>query len=98
MISFLDNPEGYIYAYIEWYTTDQEGHNQENGEFIYIEEIWIHPDKRKTTALNHLVYKVDKHPFTYKSKWVYWLNQKHNERLTRSFPRERLAKIGVRHG
>ena len=97
MVSVLDNQEGFLTGYIEWYVLNEHGQFQENGDYIYIHEIWIHPLQRKKKALKHLIQKIDKDPLGYTAKWVYWSREKYN-RLTRPFPRERLAKIGANYG
>ncbi len=94
MVSVLDNQEGYLTAYIEWYVLNEHGQFQENGEFIYIHDTWIHPNKRRGKALKHLIQKINTHPLSYTGKYVYWNNQK-KDKLTKSFPRARLSKIGV---
>jgi len=94
MVSTLKNLQGYIYGFAEWYVLNDKGHFQEDGDYIYIHEIWIHENKRRSKALKHLIHKIDTHECSHRARHVYWNNEKH-DRLTKSFKRERLAKIGV---
>ena len=94
MVTTIDNKDGYIAGFCEWYVLNEHGQFQENGDYIYIHEMWVHPDKRKNKALKHLIQKIDKDPLGYKARWVYWHREKYH-RLTKPFPRERLAKIGA---
>ncbi len=97
MISCHKNVADFITAYIEWYILNKFGQFQENGEYLYIHDLWIHSSKRGTRVLNYLIHKIDTHPVAYNCKWVYWSREKYN-RLTRLFPRERLAKLGLNSG
>ena len=94
MISVLKNQQEYVYSFIEWYVLNDNGQFQEDGEYLYIHDLWIHPHKRKGKSLKHLIQKIHTHPLSYTAKWVYWNNQKH-DKLTKPFRRDRLSKIGA---
>jgi hypothetical protein len=100
MIQVLENDLGYVYAYIIYQVVDKEGQFKEGGEYLYIQDLWIHERHRSTSfnpsieELKELIGKVDKDPLIKNTKYVYWTNFKHGERLTRSYIRQRLAKLG----
>jgi len=93
MITVLKNRKEYVYGLIEWYLVDVKGQLDDVGKYMYINELWIHPDKRRKTTLKHLIQKLNFDPNSYTAKFVYWRNRKF-KRLTPSYPRDRLAKIG----
>ena len=94
MISYLKDDNDKIYAFVEFNVVDLFGQLNDFGDYIWVAELWIHPDYRQNGSLNKLVYLIDSHPQSKNAKWVYWNNGKH-DRKTRCFPRERLAKKGV---
>lgn len=98
MISSLKNGNGFIYAYIEWEILDAFGQFKDFGEYIYIQNLWVHENFQNSRAIKELIGLIDSHPFAKNSDYVYWNNLKHNDRLTKPFRRERLAKMGVKHG
>ena len=92
MIQVLSNRDELIYGYIEYQIVDNEGQFKEGGEYIYVQDLWIHP-KARGKALKMLIRKVNKDPFTQNCTKVYWNNLK-QDRLTRSYNRQRLSKLG----
>ena len=97
MISYLKNQSDYIYAYAEWRVVNKDGQIETDGDYIYIVDLWIHPYRSGRKTLKHLIQRIDTHPAGYTAKWVYWKSQKHKDRLTPSYSRKRLRKIGVKN-
>jgi len=96
MIATLKNEQGLVYAYIEYHVLDKEGDFKEGGSYCYVQDLWIHTRSRKK-SLNKLIRRIDRDKRMNNVKYIYWLNYKHNERQTKSFSRERLAKLGREH-
>jgi len=96
MVSVLQNGEGYIYAYADWKTTNHYGHHTNKGLYIYVQHLWIHKKYRGTDAIKKLITLIDEHPNAVNALWVYWQREKYNKRLSKSFPRWKAAKKGVK--
>jgi len=72
MIDTLKNTDGLCFSYIEWQVLDAAGIQTNNGDYVYIRSIWIHPDWRETRAFRHLINNIYKHPYSQKASFVYW--------------------------
>ena len=96
MIQTLKNKHGYVYGYIEYTVVDFFGKVTNGGEYGYIRRCWIHEDHRRN-QLEKLIQKVDNDPEFNNVKWVYWINEKQNDRQTPPYRRERLRKLGAKY-
>ena len=96
MISVLKNSDGFIYAYIEYQVVNKSGIPTDDGDFIYIQDAWIHGDFRGNGAIKRLKVEILADNRTNKAKFVYWNNLK-KAKLSPSYPLNRIAK-GARHG
>ena len=94
-ITYSSSANNYIYAYIEWTTTDKTGNTENYGKYIFVKDVWIRPQQRSNGILKSLIKLIDQDEKSKKAKYVFWLNLKNNKRQTPSFPRWRLAKMGV---
>ena len=94
MISYLQDKFDNIYAFIEWEVVDEKGQFKNLGEYIYIQELWIHPRYRRLEGiLPILINMIDEHKFSTNAQKIYWMREKHNHHL-KTFSRFRLAKMG----
>ena len=90
MISALKNEEGFIYAYCEWWIVNEEGINSNQGNYLYIKDLWIHPKRRLDGTLKNLVWQIDQDEKN--CQFVYWNNLKHN-RITPTYDREQFRRM-----
>lgn len=90
MISVLKNSEGLIYAYCEWWVVDEKGFNSDQGNYLYIKDLWIHPKRRMGGTLKDIIRQIDQDEGG-QCRIVYWNNLKHN-RLTPSYLREKFRR------
>ena len=104
MIATLKDERGYVYAYIEYHILDEKSQFKDFGEYCFIQTLWVHPCRRRTSfnpyinELKGLIKKVNEDKFMKNVKWVSWWNEKHDDRPTPNYPRERLAKLGEDNG
>lgn len=97
MVTHLENLYGFCDAYIEWQILDGQGQFKENGEYIYIQELWVHKscDGRKAIReLSNIIFNDER---SKNSKYVYWVRHKYNERKSKIYKKELFIK-GVLHG
>lgn len=83
MISYLKNNEGFIYAYAEWHIVNEMGTPKDGGDYVYIQDIWIHENLHNKGVLKELINIINVHPFTRFSNYVYWVRYKYNERMSK---------------
>ena len=78
-----------IYAFCEWWPTDETGKADENGEYALIHEIWIHEDYRRNGTLRRLLHKAaQRHP---QIKGMYYQRRKYANRF-RQYSRKQLKE------
>ena len=94
MVVFEQDNIGFIVGFLEFEIVNDLGQFKNYGEYIYIQNAWIHETLRNSLVLRKLITKVDYHKFCFNAFWVYWRNDK-TGKLTKPFPRKRLAKLGV---
>jgi len=97
MLAVLKNTEGLIYAYCEYEVLNGQGQFEDDGEYLYIQDVWVHPSERFWGHLQELIQEVDKDKFTKASTKVYWCRHKYKERV-KIFPKSRLIKFGGKYG
>ncbi len=79
MIEKEKNEQGFIYAYLEWLLVNDEGQISKNGEFCWVNDLWIHKDYRRNGVLRSLINKLCEHaPPT--ARYGYWTREKYNGR------------------
>lgn len=94
MISVINDNDGKIIAYIEWEIVNGEGQFQDNGEYCYIQDYWVHKEYRIQSKyiLKKLSVQIAEHKFSKSMRWVYWCRHKYNDRLSRLYPKEKFLK------
>lgn len=97
MIHTLHDKEDLIYAYVVFDTVDIFGKWKNNGDFIFIKDMWVHPEYRKKETVLSLYEHIYSHPQTGNAKQVYWERGKHNQRVAGPYDKNRLLKLGGVH-
>jgi hypothetical protein len=72
MISTVKNRSGLVYGYIEWLVLDPAGQMKNDGEYIYIKNMWVHPSARGLSPFYQLLQKIKDHPYSQAAAFVYW--------------------------
>lgn len=94
MISVIKDDNEKVIAHIEWRKVGRSGFDVECGEFIWLQNLWIHPEYRGKGLLQEMIAEILlKAP---DAKWGYFTREKYNNRMSHSYPRssvERIAEI-----
>lgn len=72
MVGTIKNLEGCIIGYIEWNLVNKQGQFNNNSEYLYIADIWVHEKQRWSNVFQELIRIVDNHPYAKDAKFVYW--------------------------
>lgn len=72
MIETIKDNEDKAVAYIEWEVLDAHGQFKNGGEYIYVQNLWIHPNYRYKNLTAELSKKIYDHYYSKKAKYVYW--------------------------
>lgn len=99
MINTIKNDEGYVKGYIEWSVVDKDGKCQRDGKYIYINNLWIHPDHRFSGLTGILSQQIYEHDYSKQAKYIYWQivrdvdGVKIIDEEERSFQSKRMSKL-----
>ena len=78
-IESIHNEDGYCIAYCEWTPRDKHGNEDFSGEYVFVNEMWVHPVERGYSMVKDIVKKViEKYPH---GKFTYWKRRKYSERV-----------------
>ena len=55
MITSLKNDDGLIYAFCEWRLVGKSGYDMENGEYIWVNDMWVHPKYRGQNKVSRII-------------------------------------------
>lgn len=86
----LDSYERII-GYIEWREVGQSGFDKYQGEYIWVNDMWIHEEFRNGETFKELVNDVlFKAP---QAKWCYFKRGKYKGRLSKLYTRNEFMKL-----
>lgn len=87
MVSYLQTQTGEIWAYIEWQILNKDGQFEDDGEYIYVQDLWINEERRTGfgdwRVIKKLIPKIANHRFSNNAKFVQWCRHKYNDRQSR---------------
>ena len=78
-IESLFNNEGLCTAYCVWSPRDKDGVEDYNGDYICVDEMWIHESLKGSETIRHFITEINKR-YT-KATYVYWQRRKYKERI-----------------
>ena len=92
MISKIIDGEGKVIAYAEWRQVGQSGFDKFQGEYIWINELWMHKSLHNSwetyrTIMNQILFKA------MDAKWLYFRREKYNGRVSKLYSRSQIMKL-----
>lgn len=79
MITSLKDNAGRIIAYCEWRLVGPSGAEVPSGEYVWVNDCWVHKDFRMTNRINRIIDEIiRKVPHV---KYCYFKRGKRNERI-----------------
>ena len=91
MISTVSDSHGYVIAHVEWRQVGQSGIEMLGGQYVWLQNLWIHPDYRGQVVLKELIADV-----LYKAPealWGYFTREKYNHRMSKLFKRSSVERV-----
>jgi hypothetical protein len=89
MITTLKDDIGRIIAYCEWRLVGQSGYDKEDGEYVWINDIWVHQDFERTKRINRIIDEIMR--IAPSAKWGYFVRGKYGFRK-KMFSREQFER------
>jgi len=97
LISSIKDEEGKVIAYVCWKQVGKSGFEKFQGEYVYLEDLWIHDAYRGKGLLQRLIADVlEKAP---EAQYGYFTREKYGHRMSKLFKRssvERIANVFVK--
>jgi len=82
MVKVLRTRKGYVKAFLEYVVLDQDGNINDNGKYLYINDMWIHKKHRRQKLMKILISELFQ-KFYGKIETIYWVRHKYDERMTK---------------
>ena len=79
MITSIKDDQNRIIAYVEWRLVGQSGFDKQDGEYVWINDCWVHQDYRMRDLLNRMTDEVMRQVPS--ARYCYFQRLKRNERL-----------------
>lgn len=89
MLYTLKNSEGYIYAYMEFDIVDNNGKWKNEGNHLYIRDLFVHNNYDGEEVIKEFILKLDNDIRTKYVEKIYWEREVNGQmRVSKAFPRE----------
>lgn len=90
MITTVPDSQGRVIAWIEWRQVAQSGFDKIRGEYVWVNDLWVHPDHRNQGLISQMIDKI-----LYKApdaQYGYFTRKKYGNRM-RIWKREQFMKL-----
>lgn len=94
MITNLKDNHGKIIAYCEWRLVGQSGYEVPNGEYVWINDAWVHPEFRHLGKIERIIDEVMRSAPS--AQYGYFQRKDHNEKL-RIFTKQQFERRRMTH-
>jgi len=91
LITDIKNDNGYVLGYVEWRQVGPSGFDVFKGEYIYLCNLWIHPDHRGKGLLQELIAKILM--TAPEAKYAYFEREKYNNRMSKLYKRGSVERV-----
>jgi len=79
LITKLKDDDGKIIAYCEWRLVGKSGFDKVNGEYVWVEDLWVHPMFERTNRINRIIDEIMR--LVPSAKYCYFQRKKYNDKL-----------------
>lgn len=79
MITKIPDEQGLIIAYCEWRQVAKSGFDKLGGEYIWVNDIWVHSNYTNKGLIHQLIDKI--YFIVPDAKFVYFKRSKYNNRM-----------------
>lgn len=79
MVTSLKDESGRIVCYCEWRLVGKSGFDRPDGEYVWVNDLWVHPEYKRTMRINRIVDEVMRSAPS--ANYCYFKREKYNGRL-----------------
>ena len=91
MVSTSKDIDGKVVGLVEWRQVGQSGFDKLGGEYVWLENLWIHDDFRGKGILQELIADIlNRAP---EALYAYFTREKYGNRMSRLFKRASVENI-----
>ena len=90
MVESIKDNDGKIVAYCEWVLLDKNGQFKDKGEYIWINDLWIHKDHRRNGMIKKFTELIE--PKVPSARYIYWKRHKYEDRMS-CYNEQRFLKL-----
>ena len=95
MLTKYHDDDGRIIAYAEWLRVGQSGYTQDNGDYIWVQDMWVHEEYRFQHKVADIIDSVmSKIP---EAKYCYFNRDKNGESRLRIYTQAQMERRRMRH-
>ena len=91
MVSVIHNENDYVIAWCEWRQVGPSGYDVQYGHYIWINELWVHPQHRNQHMISLITEKILF--LAPQAKYCYFKREKYGGRMSKVYPRELFEKL-----
>jgi hypothetical protein len=81
------NKEGFIYAYFDYDIVDHKGMLCDQGNFMFVKDLWVHPTFSGDTSIRDFIRELEIDKKNRDVLWIYWTREKRGLKVSKSFRR-----------
>lgn len=94
MITTLKEDDGRIICYAEWRLVGRSGFDVQHGEYVWIQDLWVHRDFERTKRINRIIDEIIR--VAPSAKYCYFKRGKYGDRM-KMFSKEQLERRRVQY-
>ena len=79
MITSLKDEQGRVIAYAEWRLVGPSGYDMDNGEYVWLHDLWVHHDFERTKRINRIIDEIMR--IAPGAKYCYFKRGKYGNRI-----------------
>lgn len=90
MVTTVKDENEHILGYIEWRQVGPSGYDVEGGRYVWINDMWIHPDYQRSNVLTELIEDVLNK--SNGAEFTYFTRHKYGDRMSKLYTRKQFEK------
>lgn len=91
MICTVKDNDSKVIAYMEWQRVGPSGYPVEDGDYVWLTSLWVHPKESGRKMIKLLATDILEQ--TPGAKWAYFTREKHGDRMSRRFTRKYIESL-----
>lgn len=91
MITIVPDIDGKVVAYIEWRQVAKSGFDKLGGEYIWVNDLWVHEDYRNQGLIQQMIDRIL--CIAPEAEFCYFTRRKYNNRMSKLWKRKNFEML-----